>query len=124
MLSAYDIGTLLRQYRLEKGLNIPEVKQIFTDKYHTRVSEKTIYNWESGQYNISMQKFVILCEIYELRSMVPIQKQSQKKILAISPPEKALIEAYRAHPEVQSTIRKILDLPDPKPKDEVSEEDK
>ena len=111
-MNANNIGTFLRAYREKRGLNVKEVQRIFLDEYDMKVSEKTIYNWERSQYNLSVPKLLTLCEIYDIPLPEPVSEMEAKKHSqpAVTPKELQLINAYRKHPDVQSAVDKLLDI--------------
>ncbi len=106
------IGAFLRAYRENRGLNVKEVHRIFLEDYDMKVSEKTIYNWERGQYNLSLPKLLTLCEIYKIPMPDAVDEIEAKKSSqpSITPKELQIINAYRKHPELQSAVDKLLDL--------------
>ena len=59
---AEQIGKVLRAYRKDRGLEISDVGLILEEQYGLKVKEKTIYNWESGQYFISTKPLMALID--------------------------------------------------------------
>lgn len=107
-----ELGKFLREYRRRSGLDVKQVHEIFEEEYQMSVSEKTIYNWESQQYNISAPKLLALCEIYGIKDLTmsadDLDKASQGTHISVK--EQKLIMAYREHKELQHAIDKMLDL--------------
>lgn len=105
-----NIGAVMRAYRKFNRLEVSDVKQIFLDKYNLTVSEKTIYNWESSQYNLSLPKFLALCEIYHIKdiSASPLDEEELSEELNITAKELSLIAAYRKHKDLQPDIDRML----------------
>ena len=62
-----ELSNSLREKRKKAGLKVSEVVK----KLATRgisISEKTIYNWETGFRTPDADEFICLCEIYDVQS--------------------------------------------------------
>ena len=63
------IGITLKQIRESKNLSIDEVVNYFI-KNNILISNKTIYGWENGYTYPPLNKFLLLCELYEISDVV------------------------------------------------------
>ncbi len=106
------IGEVLKRYRKLNGYQVRDVASVLQTKYHLNVAEKTIYGWESNQAHPTTDMFLTLCEIYQIGNIANIFYPSSPDVteFALSPEERVLIEAYREHPELQSAIRRMLEM--------------
>lgn len=64
----YLIGSILKNMRKNKKLSISDVKH-FLHEHDISISEKTIYGWESNSSYPSVDKFLLLCELYEIKDI-------------------------------------------------------
>ena len=62
------IGTTLKQLRKSKNLSIDDVAHFFI-KNDILISNKTIYGWESDFAVPPLNKFLLLCELYEIEDI-------------------------------------------------------
>lgn len=75
------------------------------------VAPKTIYGWESGQANPSADTLLVLCELYNISDILSVfGYKEDASVFRVTPSERALIESYRRHPELQKAVNKLLDL--------------
>ena len=105
-----QIGIMLKKYRKLNALSIHDVVVELEEKYGVTVADKTVYGWESNQAHPTSDVFVALCDIYKINNISDIFNSKEPKGFPISSEERQLIENYRKHPEVQSVIRKILNM--------------
>ena len=105
-----QIGIMLKKYRKLNALSVSDVVVQLQDKYGVNVAEKTVYGWESNQAHPTYDVFVELCDIYKINNISDIFNSKEPKGFPISSEERQFIEKYRQHPEVQSVIRKILNM--------------
>ena len=59
------IGSILKQIRKSKNLSIDDVAYFFI-KNNILISNKTIYGWENDFAYPPLNKFLLLCELYEI----------------------------------------------------------
>lgn len=71
------IGTILKQLRKSNNLSIDDVAYFFI-KNDILISNKTIYGWENDFSYPSLDKFLLLCELYKITD-VSIFKTNRKK---------------------------------------------
>lgn len=62
------IGTILKQLRKSKNLSVDDVANFFI-KNDILISNKTIYGWENDFAYPSINKFLLLCELYEIKDI-------------------------------------------------------
>ena len=104
------IGTMLKKYRRLNNLSIGDVVIELRDKYGVSVAEKTVYGWESNQAHPTSDVFVALCDIYKINNISDVFNSKEPKGFPITAEERQVIEHYREYPEMQSVIRKILNI--------------
>lgn len=104
------IGETLKKYRKLKGYQVHDVSVILREKYQLNVADKTIYGWESNQAHPTSDMFLIICEIYQISNITSmfLSKDHTVSDFVISSEERALIEAYREHPQLKDAVRRIL----------------
>ena len=105
------ISHALKIYRTQNNLPVAQVSELLSSQ-NIAVAEKTIYGWESGQAQPDADTLLRLCKIYHIDDILstfgyePRQAQLPQPTLF----ELELIKQYRAHPEHQAAIHKLLDL--------------
>lgn len=105
------IGEVLKDYRKRRNLTVNEVSVLFQERYNLSVSEKTIYGWESNQSHPSSDKFIILCEIYQIKDILRAFQGQESKDVPLSKDEQELIDVYRDQdPNIQNAIRRVLGI--------------
>lgn len=105
------IGQVLKEYRKRRSLTVSDVSVIFKKDYHMNVSEKTIYGWESNQSHPSSDKFLVLCEIYQIKDILRAFQGQEASDIALSDDEKELIDVYRDQDaNIQQAIRRVLGM--------------
>ncbi|MDE6026176.1 MAG: helix-turn-helix domain-containing protein [Lachnospiraceae bacterium] len=105
------ISKMLKHYRKLNKLSVQEVAD-YLYQSKIEVATKTIYGWESGRTQPDADIFMYLCYLYKIDDILgtfgystPTENSQQ-----FSDEEKALIEAYRNHPEFKEAINKLLEL--------------
>lgn len=104
------IGEMLKKYRKMNALSVGEVVLELQDRYGVNVAEKTIYGWESNQAHPTSDVFVALCDIYRINNITDVFNSDEPKSFHITAEERKIIEQYRAYPEMQKVIRKLLNM--------------
>ena len=104
------IGEMLKKYRKMNALSVSEVVWELQDKYGVNVAEKTVYGWESNQAHPTSDVFVALCDIYRINNITDVFNSDEPKGFHITSEERQLIEQYRACPDMQPVIRKLLNI--------------
>lgn len=108
MKSTYDVMQKLREIRKKRGLRVEHVVQELHE-YDIDVAVKTVYGWEGGQANPSLQAFIALCSIYGVKDILQLfDDESDKSDEGVQ--MHVLWDAYRKHPEMQLAVKKLLDL--------------
>ena len=67
--NSIKIGSTLKQIRKSKNLSIDDVAYFFI-KNNILISNKTIYGWENNFANPPLNKFLLLCELYEIKDVI------------------------------------------------------
>ena len=106
-----QIGKVLKKYRKINALSVRDVTIELSEKYGVQVAEKTVYGWESNQAHPTSAMLLALCDIYKISNVSDIfSDKNSTKGFPITAEERALIESYRTHTELQEIVRKILDI--------------
>ena len=113
MTTNENIGKVLKYYRKLNKLSMDEVTQKLAE-HNMHLSNKTDYGWENNQNPPSADKFLLLCDIYKISDINHSFLNKDNKRLKLSSDEVLLLEHYRNMPEMQSAVRKILNMPEPK----------
>ena len=75
------------------------------------VSEKTIYGWESNQAHPSSDKFIMLCDIYQIKDILRAFQGQESEDVPLSPEEQELIHVYRDQDSnIKNAIRRVLGI--------------
>lgn len=93
----------LARYRTQKGLMQKDLAE------RLNVSKATISCWESGTYSPKLSALYEICTALDisLADLLGIDQETAKKY---TKNEAALIDAYRAHPELQHAVRVLLGI--------------
>ena len=106
-----QIGFMLKKYRKLNELSVADVTVELYEKYGVSVAEKTVYGWESNQAHPTSDVFVALCDMYKIGNISDVfLNAKESKSFPITAEERQIIEQYRSSPELQSVIRKILNM--------------
>lgn len=104
------IPQVLKEYRKRNHYSVNDVSLMLRER-SIHVAPKTIYGWESGQANPSADILLVLCELYNISNILSVfGYKEESSTFCITPSERALIESYRKHPELQKAVNKLLDL--------------
>lgn len=104
-------NNLLRERRLELGLTMLEVAQ------RVGVSEGTVSRWESGNIaNMRRDKIVALANALDITpaAIMGWDDEGSKNLFkpSLMPHEIQVLFAYRAHPEMQPAVDRLLGVTD------------
>lgn len=104
------IPKALKEYRKKNNYTVNDVSLMLHER-SIEVAPKTIYGWESGQANPSADMLLTLCEMYNVTDILAaFGYREDDSFFHVTPSERALIESYRRHPELQKAVNKLLDL--------------
>ncbi len=104
------IPRVLKEYRKRNHFTVNDVSLMLHER-SLEVAPKTIYGWESGQANPSADMLLTLCEMYNITDVLTVFGYTEDdSFFHVTPSERALIESYRNHPELQTAVNKLLDL--------------
>lgn len=104
------IPKALKEYRKKNHYTVNDVSLMLHERA-IEVAPKTIYGWESGQACPSADMLLTLCEVYNITDVLAaFGYKEDDSFFHVTPSERALIESYRKHPELQKAINKLLDL--------------
>lgn len=101
------IPKVLKEYRKKNHYKVSDVSMLLRDR-SIEVAPKTIYGWESGQANPSADMLLTLCELYNITDILSAFGYSTQENFQITASERALIESYRKHPELQEAVNILL----------------
>lgn len=104
------IPRVLKEYRKKNHFTVNDVSLMLHER-SIEVAPKTIYGWESGQANPSADMLLTLCEMYNITDILTVFGYTEDDTyFHVTPSERALVESYRKHPELQKAVNKLLDL--------------
>lgn len=75
------------------------------------IAAKTLYGYESGAHTPNADMFLNLCKIYNVTDFNIFYDETDTP--ATTHFDHTLITAYRAHPEAQASVNKLLDIEAP-----------
>lgn len=64
MRTVQEVMVILKNYRKEQGISVPEVAEYIYKETDRKVSPKTVYGWEIGVSRPDIQEFVAMCNLY------------------------------------------------------------
>ena len=91
----------LAYYRSQRGLMQKDLAE------RLNVSKATISCWESGTYSPKLSALPEICEALDI-TLADLLGIDQATAERYTKGETTLIEAYRAHPELQHAVRVLL----------------
>ncbi|MBD5555262.1 MAG: helix-turn-helix transcriptional regulator [Roseburia sp.] len=103
------IPKVLKEYRKKNHFTVKDVSLLLKDRSFD-VAAKTIYGWESGQANPSADMLLTLCELYHITDILSAFGYPEHVDFPLTASERAVIKAYRQHPDMQHAVDKLLDL--------------
>lgn len=104
------ISKALKEYRKKNNYTVNDVSLLLHER-SIEVAPKTIYGWESGQASPSADMLLTLCEMYNITDVLAaFGYKEDDAFFHVTSSERALIESYRKHPELQKAVNKLLDL--------------
>ena len=107
-----DIGSVLREKRIEAGLTVREVSANLTAKGY-KASDKTIYSWENGNSQPSLEALLELCDMYDIKDILVTfgyDGYNEDGSIQLNVKEQDIIEKYRSLDSCgQETVNYILD---------------
>lgn len=101
------IPKVLKEYRKKNNYTVNDVSLMLHER-SMEVAPKTIYGWESGQANPSADMLLTLCEIYNITDILASFGYNANENFHVTPSERNVVEAYRAHPELQEAVEILL----------------
>lgn len=104
------ISKALKEYRKKNNYTVNDVSLLLHER-SIEVAPKTIYGWETGQASPSADMLLTLCEMYNITDVLAaFGYKEDDSFFHVTSSERALIESYRKHPELQKAVNKLLDL--------------
>ena len=101
-----NIAKVLKEYRKRNHLSVNDVSILLEDRSFT-AAPKTIYGWESGQANPSADILLTLCDLYNITDILEAFGYDSNENFHVTPSERTIIEAYRAHPEMHEAVKEV-----------------
>jgi len=92
-----NIGSTLREKRIESGITVKEISKQLCDKGY-KASEKTIYSWENGNSHPNPDALLELCKAYGIQDILPAfgyDGYNEDGSIHLNIKEQELIEQYR-----------------------------
>ena len=107
-MAEFNLAGKLKQARIIKGLTQKQVYQ------QLGVVQSTFSSWETGKAEPDAETLIKLCQIYGITSLdYFISNDSEKEKLYLnnlSLIEKEIIDAYRASPDMQKAVNRLLGI--------------
>lgn len=107
------IPKVLKEYRKKNHFTVNDVSLMLHER-SLEVAPKTIYGWESGQANPSADMLLTLCEMYNITDILSAFGYNGNESFHITQSEQSIVEAYRAHPELQEAVEILLGCRQPR----------
>ena len=112
-MSNQKIGQILKESRKRNHLSVHETAAILHQQYGHKVADKTIYGWESNQAHPTVDTFLELCEIYQIRNLSPFMERdggNSNSVLMITKEERSFIFLCRKNSLVKVIMQCLLKL--------------
>lgn len=103
-MSRFEIAATLKRLRAKSGLKADEVGALVGK------SGKTVNAWENGRGQPDADTLILLSDIYGVTDILAEFKGNSNNDIILSDHERAVILAYRSHPDVQIHVDKLLDV--------------
>ena len=104
-MSRETIAKVLKKLRMQSGLTADQVGELLGK------SGKTVNAWENNRGQPDEEALMMLCDIYKVQNILEEFKDiPEKKQILPSKKEENLILAYRAHPEMQDAVNRLLGI--------------
>lgn len=105
-----NIARVLKEYRKLNHYSVEDVAKKL-EEYQLFFATKTIYGWENGQTQPDADTLLVLCKIYKIDHILEtFGYMPSDELLLLSEEEHSLIEKYREHTEMQTAVKRLLDL--------------
>lgn len=110
-----DIGSVLRESRLNAKMSVGQVSKILMEQGY-KASQKTVYSWENGNSRPDIEILMKLCDIYDIKDILRTfgyDGYKEDGSLQLNMREVELVEKYRFistySPEGSSVVEMVLD---------------
>lgn len=103
-MSRFEIAATLKRLRAKSGMKADEVGALVGK------SGKTVNAWENGRGQPDADTLILLSNIYGVTDILAEFRGTPCDDIVLSDHEKAVIRAYRSHPDVQIHVDKLLDV--------------
>ncbi len=103
-MTRMELAARLKYFREKAGLTIYEAGEKIGK------SGKTVSAWECGRGQPDADMLLTLCSVYGIKSISELYGEPTEKSDGLSPHERAVIEAYRNNPEMQTAVDRLLNV--------------
>lgn len=105
-ISREYIAATLKRLRENAGLTVYQVGELVGK------SGKTVSAWENNRGQPDAEMLMKLCDIYNVQDILAEFRENKRDDdnFPLTYNEKNLVIAYRAHPEMQAAVNKMLDI--------------
>lgn len=104
-MSRESIAKALKRLREQSGLTADQVGELVGK------SGKTVNAWENNRGQPDAEILIKLCDIYDVGDILSeFRDDTPKYEISLSDREKAIIIAYRTHPDMQHAVDTLLGL--------------
>lgn len=105
-----NIAKVLKTYRKLNHYSVNDLV-LKLEANNLPVAPKTIYGWESGQTQPDADTLLVLCKIYKIENILStFGYENSLNHLIFSEEERNLILQYRKHSEMQTAVKRLLDM--------------
>lgn len=107
-MAEFNLAGKLKQARINKGLT---QKQVYNQ---LGVVQSTFSSWETGKAEPDAETLIKLCQIYGITSLDYFIngdiEEAKYYLNNLSAAERNIIDAYRASPDMQKAVNKLLGI--------------
>lgn len=104
-MSREYIAQTLKRLRKQTGLTANQVGELLGK------SGKTVNAWENNRGQPDAEMLIRLCDIYNVADILAeFRTDFEQEKIALTKHEKHLILSYRNHPDMQTSVDRLLEL--------------
>ena len=122
-MASENIGKLLREARINANISVEEISEALIS-LGFKAGKNTIYSWENGNSQPTPDALLYMCKRYHIRDILDYfgykAPNTTLEMILTNPHEQKVITAYRAQPDMQGPVDKLLGIWESKEESEES----
>lgn len=110
-MASENIGKLLREARINANISVEKISEELIS-LGFKAGKNTIYSWENGNSQPTPDALLYMCKRYHIRDVLDYfgykAPNTTIEMILSDPHEQKVITAYRAQPDMQAPVDKLL----------------